>query len=295
MTHEQWLAERKLGIGGTDISAIMGLNPWRSPHDVWLDKTGRSEPTEENVYMQRGKQLEPIVKDIFEMETGFDVFEPAETVFTDKDNAIFKASLDFVYSNGKYGVLECKTASYDVLDPHLHYILQVQWYMGITGYEQGCIAYLIRGLDFKYFNIHRDNDLITLMREKAEEFWNNYVLTDTPPPPQNREDVIKMFEKTQPTAIDADSEIMTAYEKLIEIKASIKELQKQEEELKEAIQLRMLDNEAVIDNFNNTIITWKQSTRTTFDSKLFQQEQPELYQQFLKESKTRTFLVKQVK
>jgi predicted phage-related endonuclease len=41
-TPEQWLADRRKRIGGSDIDAILGLSPYRTPVDVWAEKPGRS-------------------------------------------------------------------------------------------------------------------------------------------------------------------------------------------------------------------------------------------------------------
>lgn len=68
-----WLEARKSGIGGSDVAAVLGMSPWRSPMDVWLEKTGRSEPVEENDAMYWGKKLEALVADRYCEETGNEV------------------------------------------------------------------------------------------------------------------------------------------------------------------------------------------------------------------------------
>ena len=62
-THESWLEARRKGIGGSDISAIAGVNPFKSAIDVFLEKTGRVR-FPENKNMRWGKILEdPVAKE----------------------------------------------------------------------------------------------------------------------------------------------------------------------------------------------------------------------------------------
>lgn len=71
MTRNQWLHWRRKGIGGSDASAIAGINPWKSPMAVWLDKTGQIEPEEAGEAAYWGNVLENVVADEFKERTGF--------------------------------------------------------------------------------------------------------------------------------------------------------------------------------------------------------------------------------
>ena len=71
LSHEEWLAYRKMGIGGSDAGAICGLNQYRSPISVYLDKTaGNAEEQEDNEAMRQGRDLEQYVAERFSKETG---------------------------------------------------------------------------------------------------------------------------------------------------------------------------------------------------------------------------------
>ena len=72
MDRTAWLAARRTGIGGSDISAILGLSPWRSPVHVWLDKTGQApdEPPANAEAMYWGKTLEDVVAREYAQRTG---------------------------------------------------------------------------------------------------------------------------------------------------------------------------------------------------------------------------------
>ena len=71
MDKNQWLKQRQRGIGGSDISAVLGVNPWKTSYDLWLEKTGRAPlETATTPAMQRGTILEPVVADLYAEETG---------------------------------------------------------------------------------------------------------------------------------------------------------------------------------------------------------------------------------
>ena len=62
--------ERKAWLGSSDMAAIMGLDPWRTPADVWAEKTGRLEQQEETSVMRRGNLLEGAILNFAEQELG---------------------------------------------------------------------------------------------------------------------------------------------------------------------------------------------------------------------------------
>jgi len=72
-TREEWLNVRKLGLGGSDMSAVLGVNQWRSPLDVWLDKTSDTVAEQESEPMYWGTILEDIVAQEFSKRTGYKV------------------------------------------------------------------------------------------------------------------------------------------------------------------------------------------------------------------------------
>lgn len=61
LSHDDWLQARQEGIGGSDAAAILGMNKYKSAFNVFLDKKGLSAPTEDNLNMLIGRELEDIV------------------------------------------------------------------------------------------------------------------------------------------------------------------------------------------------------------------------------------------
>ena len=58
MSHEEWLALRKTGIGGSDAGTICGLNPYSSAIHVYKDKTGEKINDMDNESMRQGRDFE---------------------------------------------------------------------------------------------------------------------------------------------------------------------------------------------------------------------------------------------
>lgn len=73
LSREQWLAMRKGGIGGSDAGAVCGLNPYRSPFSVYMDKTSDAAPEEDNERMRQGRDLEDYCARRFSEATGLKV------------------------------------------------------------------------------------------------------------------------------------------------------------------------------------------------------------------------------
>ncbi|KAF1680472.1 YqaJ viral recombinase family protein [Veillonella sp. R32] len=175
-THEEWLAFRKTGIGGSDMAAIMGLSKWKSPLDVWLEKTSNEVNVEETRFTYWGTKLEALVAEEFTIQTGYSV----------RNNNYTLQSIEypFLLANidrdivGLDAGLECKTANAFKRDewegdqvPDDYYI-QCQHYMAVTGYSSWWIACLCGGNEFFYKEIPRNEEVITAIIEAGREFWN---------------------------------------------------------------------------------------------------------------------------
>lgn len=155
MSRDEWLLERRKGIGGSDASVILGLNKWRTAFELWLDKTGQvpvSESASEAAYF--GSILEDIVAKEFEVRSGKKVRR--------KRSMLKHPEHDFILANidrmivGEKAILECKTTSeYNLKEWEndeipADYIVQVQHYLGVLGpeYKKAYFAVLIGGNKF---------------------------------------------------------------------------------------------------------------------------------------------------
>ncbi len=181
-TQEEWLAERRLGIGGSDAASVLG-EKYGCPRALFLDKTG-VEPDyfhtegELNLF-RRGHALEPICAARFVEETGMRVRRMAARV--SQNRPWMRVNVDrcilSVDEDGP-GYLECKTANESVfadMQAHgmpEHYILQVQHGLSVTGWKWGEFAILEPyTFQFMHFRFKRDEALIAVVQDKEEAFW----------------------------------------------------------------------------------------------------------------------------
>lgn len=73
MSRDEWLKERTKGIGGSDVATILGLNPYKTPLQLWEEKAGRSSGSAAGESAYWGTVLEGVVAKEFSQRTGMKV------------------------------------------------------------------------------------------------------------------------------------------------------------------------------------------------------------------------------
>ena len=111
LSREQWLEHRKTGIGGSDAGPILGLSKWSSALDVYLDKLGLVDETEQTERMYWGNRLENIVAEEFAVRNPGVTVKRNNFILQHPEHSFMYANLDrvFTFTDGRTGVLECKT------------------------------------------------------------------------------------------------------------------------------------------------------------------------------------------
>ncbi|WP_337521066.1 lambda-exonuclease family protein, partial [Mitsuokella jalaludinii] len=152
---DAWLKMRTQGIGGSDAGTIVGLNPWKSKYELWLEKTGQVVPEDisnrEPVYW--GNRLEDIVAQEFTRQTGKKVRRHG--MVQDEAHPFLFANVDRMVAGEKAG-LECKTANgfkaslWEGDEVPASYYCQCQHYMLVTGLPVWYIACLVGGQHYVY-------------------------------------------------------------------------------------------------------------------------------------------------
>lgn len=184
--HEKWLEARALGIGGSDAAVIMGMNPYKSPYQLWLEKTGQAEAPDlsDNQYVYWGTKNEANIADWFQEETGRKVKRLG--TLRSKEYPFMLANVDRTVVGENAG-LEIKTAGVrqyrkwkDDEIPDAYYC-QCLHYMAVTGADYWYIAVLLGGNEAKWKRIERNEEDIQHLIMAETDFWK-LVETRTPPP-----------------------------------------------------------------------------------------------------------------
>lgn len=237
---EEWLALRRLGLGGSDAAAACGLSSWTSRLGLYLDKIGEGLEVEESERMYWGKKQEATIADEYALRTG-DVLVEVPHIIQSVRQPFMLANLDrAILSEEKGpGVLECKTVDRFIFKLQgwgeagtdkvpQEYLLQVMHYMAVTGWTWVRVAVLIGGNEFRIYNVPRDEALIMSLTEMEEMFWAS-VENRTPPEADynhaTTQDLLrKLYPNTNGEVLDL-SDLGADHEALAEAKSMMKELE----------------------------------------------------------------------
>ena len=299
LTREEWLKYRTKGIGGSDVSIIAGINPFKSVHQLWLEKTGQVEPEEGgSEYTHFGTLLEPIVRKEFMERTGIKVRQKHMLLQSEEHPFMF-ADLDGVINeNGELCVFEAKTASeykQEVWEEEVPapYILQVQHYMAVTGAKKTYIAALVGGNHFFYHVVERDEEMIAKIIVMEKYFWQNHVMGGVEPVPDGSEATTRYFNErfrnSNGETIELPDEVLPVCEKYDNLTRQIKELETAKNAA--ANQLKSYLGEAEAGTVGDRKITWKSVSKNSVDTKRLKSEHPDIYTDCLTQSSYRRFLV----
>ena len=301
-TRADWLELRQKGIGGSDAGAILGLNKWKTPFEVYIDKTEPLEDRGAGEAAYWGTQLEDMVAKEFEIRTGKKV-RRNNRMMTSIEHPFMLANIDREIV-GEDAILECKTANAyltkewedDKVPPS--YIIQGQHYLAVTGKARIYYAVLIGGQKFLWKAFERDEDLINLIIDREMEFWNEHVIKKVPPALDGSSAAEKYLKERFEQAEDGKSiTLPPSYSAqitaMLELKARAKEIEEQASEIENNIKLEL--GEAESGSTNEFTVTWKNVTSTRLDTKALKKDLPEISEKYSKESQSRRFTVKSFK
>ena len=301
ISHDEWLEHRRKGIGGSDAAAIVGLNPWCSPFDVYADKLGLIPEQEDNEAMRQGRDLEGYVASRFTENTDKKV-RRRNAILHHPEHTFMTANIDR-WVVGENAGLECKTTSvlnrakFSQGEFPPNYYVQCVHYMAVTGAERWYLAVLILNKAFHVFTIERDENEIAALIEAEKHFWTNHIMKQIPPAPDGSESTSEIIKQLFPEAKEGFTASLYGYEDKIQayldLDAQIKELEKKKEAIKQELQMAI--DEAEIGRAQGYVVEWKNQVRQTLDTQKLKKEQAEIYQKYLKPTQTvRMFKIKEV-
>lgn len=300
MSEERWQQLRGMGIGGSEVGALLGVDQYATPYAIWERKTGRADNFEGNDYTKAGHLLEPVIKQWFMEQTGKKIYDVPHLV--SPTHSWRRVTPDGLVDED--GLMDAKNSRFEIPPDdiregkNMKWMFQITWGLGIWNElhpdkprTNGYIVWLGAGYQFQYLKFEYDPEIYEMMCEVVDKFWNDHVLADRPPAPINRDDILRAIGKVIPKAKEATEEEATFFQELINAKAKIKEWESVANEMQEALQLFLLDHDTLTIK-GLPVATWKESDSNRIDVKALKAAMPDIAAKFTTASKTRTFRTK---
>ncbi len=300
--HTEWLEVRSKYLGGSDSASVVGMNPYKSMYSLWAEKTNKVPAFEGNLTTEVGSYLEEFVAKLFEKETGKKVRKCNYTMVNDKypfacanvDRLIVgeDALLEIKTTNSLPTMKKCKNGEF----PDAWYA-QMTHYLSVLELKKAYLAVLVNCREFYIFELERDEDEINALMKAEADFWNNYVLTNTPPMADGTDSTSETLKTIYPES-NGETVSLMAFESDLEqymtLSSLLDDVKKQKEEVANKIKGYM--QEASKGECNGFKVSWSSSVRSTFDHKAFAKDNPGIdLSGYYKETPTRTFKVNEIK
>jgi putative phage-type endonuclease len=262
---ELWLSERAKGITASDAPAILGLSPFKTPFQVWADKTQLLDNTfVESERMKWGQRLEAGIALGFAEETGIEVVQSGDLIAHPKHSWLM-ATPDFygsddsiieVKNTGQYGAY----ANGETPD-HVHIQLLIQ--LACSEKELGHIAALVQGSKLEHRIFMRELPLEEVIIAKLSEF-KSLIDSRTAPALQSEDlgTVADLYKNSKDMSLDLNDSWLPTIEKYLELKEKIKGLESEKDQLEAFIKAHM--KEAANAICGPYCLSWKTSERKGF-------------------------------
>jgi putative phage-type endonuclease len=296
------MLDRTKFLGGTDCGGILGLSRYKTPLQVWAEKTGRIEPVDisDKVCVKVGIELEDLVAKLFCDETGKKVRRVNDTLFH-KDYDFLGANLDRRIV-GEDAILECKTASayksgeWTGDEIPTEYILQCLHYLAITGAEKCYVAVLIGNQDFKWKEISRieNEEIIKTIVAKEVEFWTQFVIPKIMPAitSQDADTLSNLYPDVKDNEILLDDNVDAKIEAIENLSTQKKKIDEEIDLKENEIKALLKDNERA--KTSKYFLTWKKYQRNSVDTKTLQTKYKDIYSAVLKTTEYKRFNYKAI-
>lgn len=222
---EAWHAARRQGCGASDVGALLGFDNYRSPWQVWAEKTGHPLAPDftGNPATRLGEALEPWLLTMAGELTGYQdsASRPPHRLYRHPHHAWRRCSPDGIYYTPKADftglnleLVQAKTAGLQTGRAHgwtdttipLGYELQARWEMHVMGATTNHIVALIAGRGLCHYPIHRDLEVENQLVEQVDEWWQRHIINGDEPPLTGRDAAIvaALYPKVERRRIDLD-------------------------------------------------------------------------------------------
>jgi putative phage-type endonuclease len=287
MSKTEWLKQRKNGIGGSEVAAVLNISPYKTAYQVWKDKVSDEIEDEENDYTRLGNFIEDFIASEYARQTGRKTLRDNK-IRVHKEYSCLIVNLDRVIVDNQDGsgpgILECKSTVNFVFKSWkddetaqqsipLTYYSQIQHELSVTGYKWAVLAVYILDLRKTVFiPIHRDDEYIEKQNRFLVIWWNAYVLQNEAPPMTAAE--LNFVTPDPDSFIEADERISLAFNELLKKENELKAVKKEVEYLQNQIKEFMGEKERLtiktpVDGkmMDKVRVTWKQTIRKSYTVK----------------------------
>ena len=283
-SRKDWLLERAKSIGASDSSAVLGINPWKSNVELWLEKTNPESLLDQpdNLNMRLGRDMEPILRQLFTEETGLQVRQDNHIRYDD-EYPFLSTNLDGRIVGDKVPLELKTTGMWDGMIPD-NYFCQLQHQMMVTKSPYIYFAVLVLsnfGKQFILEKYERNERFIADMRARMVDFWMNYVVTGVAPDPVSVKDARLLYNETnQESVIEGSFDMITICDNIKEYNKDIKKIKAKADELRVSIMDTMKEDE-IMAYKGSTLSTWKKSKgKVKFDLNKFKKDHPDIYEEY---------------
>ncbi len=288
------LKERQQYLGASEAASALGLSTFFTPLQLYKSKIGEAEPIEETLPMMVGTALEPVVIRMFEKETGMAVTNQQLKV-VDPTWSRRRCTLDGIASDG--GIIQAKASGMwgwwgdteDAIPESI--IFQTQHEMACTGKSHAYVPVILGQRTFKYYTIQRDEELIDLLTKAEQDFMARVDARD-PPPPVDMDDLKILYPIDTGISVTCTDAVYEAAVNLAKVKAQLKGLGEQEDQLAFAVKDFMKDAAILKARSGEVLYTWKSNAERSMDVTTFRKDHPALAEQYSPEKTVRKLLCK---
>lgn len=313
-SHEQWLEERKKGIGSSDAGTIMGASPFSTPLRLWRQRMGLEESVKENKAMRFGHAFEPAVAEFFAAETGatIDYASEGDWMAVDCDRPYLRVSPDRLFwpkgveqISDNWRILEIKTTrkAVDKDNPPLYWYCQVQYQMGVMGIKHAVIAYLTSfpSLDSDYIEVDFNPAFFATLVSLIDKFWYENIINKKEPEAVDSQDAtLKYPVHEDGKNKEITSEIIKTCIELADLKKQKKDIEAAISAAEAAIRLEAKDAEQLVFADPETgemkiAATYKSVKENVLDEERLKKEHPDLYKEYTQEVFDKTRFVEENK
>lgn len=326
LPEKQWLEYRRLGIGGSDAAAILGVSPFATARDLYYDKlklVSYEDPECNWVQKKIGHLLEDLVAEIFQVKTGYKIYQ-IKKMFQHPIYKFMLADVDYFITlpNGETAILEIKTTNYNATDHWwkdgletvpVNYEIQGRHYMAVMNLNHVfyCCLYGNNENETIIRHIERDFDYEAELIALESDFWNNHIVLKSPPDYVEDGNLILASVKNHYGSADKNAPAMEL--SLTGASGVMRYLELQAEKSAINAQAKQIDNEMkrlqgrITDEMGRCCtakysqdgtdytVSYNPISKTTINKDnlyRLQMQYPEIYEQFATTSEQRRFYVK---